>query len=106
MWTMLFILLGFLFVLSNPGIFVVAFFILLFVNPAAIIIFLLTLFVQRVMIVEELPIILNIAVIPLAVWFMIGNEKRGNYFLGKKEDSTIFLFVVYIVLYLWMLSAS
>ena len=93
-----------LFILYYPGVLVLIPLAMLIINPAAFIALLATLVTQMLLLAYNFPVILSMAILPLSLWLLLKEEKRLDYFLGKKEDSSMFIFVFYVITYLYILS--
>ena len=92
-----------LFILADPYLLLLIPFAMLIVNPLAFIALLATLVAQMFVLAYGFPAILSVLILIVSLWLLLGGEKRQNYFLGKKEDSSMLIFVTYMMTYLLML---
>ena len=97
------ILISIIFIIMTPELLMMAIFVLFFINPLATIILFLALVSQIWVYAYEYPDILAFLVIPLLVWIFVGSEKRGRYFLIRKETSTFALLFIYVIGFIRML---
>ena len=93
-----------LFLLYYPGVLILIPLAMLIINPAAFIFLSATLVAQMFVLAYGFPAILSAPILIISLWLLLGGEKRQNYFLEKKEDSSMFIFVFYVITYLYILS--
>lgn len=91
------ILISIIFIVLTPELLMMAIFVLFFINPLVTIILFLALVSQIWVYAYGYPDILAFLVIPLLVWIFIGSKKREQYFLVRKETSTLALLFIYVV---------
>ena len=92
-----------LFILYYPGVLILIPLAMLIINPAAFIALFATLVAQMFVLAYDFPAILSVPILIVSLWLLLGGEKRQNYFLGEKEDSSMLIFVTYMMAYLCML---